>query len=81
METQEKNSAQDFLKLMNQIKYFTQLKPDEKKEDLFTLELKVSGYNEVNLLINDILKVCIVALESDPPYVSRFIRHPEINVM
>ncbi|MNR39664.1 hypothetical protein D3C85_1578900 [compost metagenome] len=45
------------------------------------MELKVSGYNEVNSMLADILKVSILALEHDPPYVSRTIQNPEINVM
>ena len=81
MEIEEKDSVTDFLKLMDNIKYFTKLKPDEKKENLFNVELKVSGYNDLNLMIADILKVSILALESEPPYVSDVIHNPEINVM
>jgi hypothetical protein len=81
METLNKESIADFLERMNRIEYFTQLKRDQKKEDLFILELKVSGYNEVSLMIADILKVSILALDSDPPYISDTIRNPEINVL
>ncbi|MFV8343583.1 hypothetical protein [Flavobacterium sp. XS2P39] len=81
MEIEEKDSVTDFLKLMNRINYFTKLTPDEKKEDLFTLELKVSGYKDVSSMVSDLLKVSILALESDPPYISRAIRNPEINVL
>lgn len=81
METLNKESIADFLERMNRIEYFTQLKRDQKKEDLFILELKVSGYNELNLMVADILKVSILALDSDPPYISHTIRNPEINVL
>jgi hypothetical protein len=81
MGTQEKDLKTDFVQLVNKFKYFTKLKPDPKNEELFVMELKVSGYNEVNSMLADILKVSILALENDPPYVSRTIQNPEINVM
>jgi hypothetical protein len=69
------------LQLVNKFKYFTKLKPDRKNGESFIVELKVSGYSEVNSMLADILKVSILALENDPPYVSRTIQNPEINVM
>lgn len=81
METDEKDSKTDLVQLVNRFKYFTKLKPDPKNEELFVMELKVSSYNEINSMLSDILKVSILALENDPPYVSRTIQNPEINVM
>lgn len=81
METQEKDLKADFVQLVNKFKYFTRLKPDPKNGELFVVELKVSGYNELNSMISDILKVSILAIESDVPYVSRTLFNPEINVM
>lgn len=81
METQEKDLKTDFVQLVNKFKYFTKLKPDPKNEELFVMELKVSGYRELNSMIADILKVSILAIESDAPYVSRTLVNPEINVM
>jgi len=81
MEAEEKDLRRDFVSLMNRINYFTKLKPDQEKENSFVVELKVSGYNELSLMIADLLKVSILALESDPPYVSELIRNPEINVL
>jgi hypothetical protein len=81
METQEKDSKTELIQLVNRFQYFTKLKPDPKNGELFIMELKVSGYNEVKSMLADILKVSILALENDPPYVSRTIQNPEINVM
>jgi hypothetical protein len=81
METQQKDLKTDFVQLVNKFKYFTKLKPDPKNGELFIVELKVSGHSEVNSMLADILKVSILALEHDPPYVSRTIQNPEINVM
>lgn len=81
MEAVNKESIVDFLKRMNKTEYFTLLIPDEKEEDLFTLELKFSGYNEVRAMVSDLLKVSILTLDSDRPSLSPAIRNPEINVM
>jgi hypothetical protein len=81
MEAEEKDLRRDFVSLMNRINYFTTLKPDQEKENSFVVELKVSGYNELSIMIVDLLKVSILALESDPPYVSNLILNPEINVL
>ncbi|MNR16446.1 hypothetical protein D3C85_1330500 [compost metagenome] len=69
MEPQEKDLKTDFVQLVNKFKYFTKLKPDLNNEELFVMELKVSGYKELNLMLSDILKVSILALENDAPYV------------
>ncbi|KAF2331978.1 hypothetical protein [Flavobacterium daemonense] len=81
MEIEEKDSHRDFVSLMNKIDFFTKLKTDQEKENSFVLEVKVSGYNELSIMIADLLKVSILALESDPPYVSELIRNPQINVL
>lgn len=81
MKALNKDSLADFLELMNKIKYFTKLKPDSKKEDLFNVEIKVSCYNELNLMVADLIKVSILALDSEPPYISGSIRNPQINIM
>jgi len=81
METQEKDSRADFLKIVNKFNYFTKLKRDPKSAELFVMELKISGYTELSSMLSDLLKVSILALEHDPPYVSRTIPNPEINVM
>jgi hypothetical protein len=81
METPNKESTANFFDLMNNINYFTKLKPDSKKENWFNVELKVSGYNELNLMVADLLKASILALDSEAPYISNAIINPEINVM
>ena len=67
MKTENKESVTEFLDLMSKIKYFTKLKPDNKNSNLFKIELKIASYNELNLLVSDLLKVSIAALKSDAP--------------
>lgn len=81
MKVNAKDSVSDFLNLVNRSAYFTKLKSDEKKDDVLTLELKVTGYNKANLLVRDLLKVSILALESDPLCVSQVVELPEVNVL
>lgn len=81
METPKKDSMTDFLKIVNKFNYFSKLKPDPKSAELFVMELKISRYTELNSMLSDILKVSILALEHDLPYVSQTIPNPEINVM
>ena len=67
MKTDPKESVTEFLDLMSKIKYFTKLKPDNKKSNLFKTELRIASYTELNLLVSDLLKVSIAALKSDAP--------------
>ena len=67
MKADHKESVTEFLDLMSKIKYFTKLKPDNKNNNLFKTELKIASYNELNLLVSDLLKVSIAALKSDTP--------------
>ena len=67
MKAEHKESVTEFLDLMSKIKYFTKLKPDNKNSNLFKTELKIASYNELNLLVSDLLKVSIAALKSDVP--------------
>jgi hypothetical protein len=70
MKTEHKESLTEFLDLMSKIKYFTKLKPDHKNSNLFKTELKIASYNELNLLVSDLLKVSIAALKSDTAHSS-----------
>ncbi|MEO8239334.1 MAG: hypothetical protein ABI793_04310 [Flavobacterium sp.] len=67
MKTDHNEPVTELLDLMSRIKYFTKLKPDNKNRNLFKtgLELKVSSYNELNLLVSDLLKVSIAVLKSN----------------
>jgi len=67
MKAEHKESVTEFLDLMSKIKYFTKLKPDNKNGNLFKTELKIASYNELNLLVSDLLRVSIAALKSDTP--------------
>jgi len=67
MKTEHQESVTEFLDLMSKIKYFTKLKPDNKNGNLLKTELKIASYNELNLLVSDLLRVSIAALKSDTP--------------
>lgn len=81
MEAEKKDPISDFVTLLNRVNYFPKLSSDQEKEGSFIVQLKVSGYNELSIMIADLLKVSILALECDPPYVSELIHKPEINVL
>ena len=74
-------NTETIMTLMQKANFFKTLKQDHKKDNLFTAEIQLSGYNDLILTISDLLKASILALDSEPPYVSGSIFSPEINVM
>ena len=81
MDTSSTEATETIITLMQKANFFKTLKQDHKKESLFTAEIKVSGYIDLIGIISDLLKASILALDSEPPYVSGSIFNPEINVM
>ena len=81
METEEKKEAIDLMSVMGEIRYFGRLKPYKDKDNLFTVDLKVTGYTDLSLMITDLLKASISALEFDSECISTAVSSPEINVM
>ena len=67
MEKNSNVSFDQFVDLMNRIKYFTVLKEVESNRDqqLHKVELVVSGYIDLSSMLIGFLKLCIVALEQD----------------
>lgn len=81
MEKQNKEQAETLLELMTKSNYFTKLKPEHKKDNSFTIPLKVSSYNELNMMVSDLLKASIILLNPEAKSFSSFTKDQNINVM
>ncbi|WP_343697337.1 hypothetical protein [Flavobacterium sp.] len=78
---QNKERTEKLLVLMNERKYFTKLKPEHKEENSFTIPLKVSSYNELNLMVSDLLKASIVLMNKEARSLAVFHKDTDINVL
>jgi hypothetical protein len=76
-----KERAEELLELINKGKYFKKLKPVPKETNSFTIPLKVSSYNEVNLMVYDLLKASLILLNPDANGLSSFTKDNDLNVM
>ncbi|KAF2338071.1 hypothetical protein [Flavobacterium ginsenosidimutans] len=81
MKIQNKERAEELLGIINKGKYFTTLKPEPKETNSFTIPLKVSSYNELNLMVSDLLKASIILLNPDAQSLSSFTKDNNVNVM
>lgn len=81
MELQNKERAEELLEFINNGRYFTKLKPETKENNSFTIPLKVSSYNEINLMVSDMLKASIILLNPDARGLSSFTKDQNINIM
>lgn len=67
METQHKQQVVEFLELVKERKHFKKLETESNKDNSFSVKLKVSGYNELNLMVSDLLKAGIILLNERFP--------------
>ena len=81
MEIQNKERAAQLLELIDKRKYFKKLKSDNKIGNSFDVTLKVSGYNQLSLMVSDLLKASIFLLHHDTPSLSSHTVNTDINVM
>lgn len=81
METQNTERAEELLALINKGRYFTKLNPVPKEINSYTIPLKVSSYNELNLMVSDLLKASIILLNPDANGLSSFTKDNNVNVM
>lgn len=65
METQHKKQVTEFLESMKRINKFKKLKTENNSDNSFSVNLKVSGYNELNLMVSSLLKASIILLNDD----------------
>ncbi|MFD1603192.1 hypothetical protein ACFSJW_06170 [Flavobacterium artemisiae] len=81
MEIKNNERAEELLELINKGRYFTKLKPEHKENNSFTIPLNVSGYNELNLMVSDLLKASIILLNPEAKGLSSFTKDRDVNVM
>lgn len=79
METKNKEKVTEFLESMKRLNKFDKLKPDNTSDNWFSVKLKVSSYNELNLMVSDLLKASIILLNNDARDTS--IIKDSVNVM
>lgn len=65
MEIKHKEKVTEFLESMKRINKFKKLKSENNSNNSFTVNLKVSGYNELNLMVSSLLKASIILLNDD----------------
>lgn len=81
MEIQHKEQVTEFLESMNRINKFTKLKPENSNDNSLNVTLRVSCYNELNLMVSDLLKASIILLNDDVRNLSNTTKVSDINVM
>ncbi|WP_173966931.1 hypothetical protein [Flavobacterium collinsii] len=81
MEMQHKKQVLEFLESMNRRNKFNKLKPENYSDNSFSIPLKVSGYNELNLMVSDLLKASIILLNDDARNLSSIVSVSDIHVM
>lgn len=81
IEIENKERAEELLELINKGSYFSKLKPVPKETNSFTIPLKVSSYNELNLMVSDLLKASIILLNPDANSLSSFTKDNNVNIM
>lgn len=78
METEKSKKLEDIKKLAFQ--YFNTLKPVNDKKKLYTAQIKFLNYYELGCVINDMLKLCVLALDQDAHKISESNKNSAINV-
>ena len=58
----------------------TGLKGHPKMGDCYTVTLNFSGYGSLYATVNDLMKLCTVALLTEPPYISPMVGNPNIDL-
>ena len=81
MEIQHKEQITEFLESTNRINKFTKLKPENSNDNSLSVTLRVSCYNELNLMVSDLLKASIILLNDDVRNLSNTTKVSDINVM
>lgn len=80
METNDIRSLPELFEHIGKMKFFSILKPDKKSEGSYEAKIEFTGYTDLLCTVMDIIKVSVLALDTDEPYNSTLISHPEVNV-
>lgn len=81
METKHTKQVTEFLESMKRINKFNKLNSENKSDNSFSVTLKVSGYNELNLMVSDLLKSSIVLMNKEARSLANFESDTDINVV
>ncbi|QDW20643.1 hypothetical protein [Flavobacterium sp. KBS0721] len=81
MERQHTKQVKEFLESMNRINKFDKLKSENRSDNSFSVTVKVSGYNELNLMVSDLLKSSIVLMNKEARSLAVFESDTDINVV
>lgn len=79
METQNTEQTAKFLEVLKKGKDFKKLKSDTANENFFSVKLNVSSYNELNMMVSDLLKASIILLNKEVRSMS--VLKDDVNVM
>ncbi|OXE95006.1 hypothetical protein BC749_1143 [Flavobacterium araucananum] len=78
MEAKEIKDLEYLRKLMSL--YLNTLKTPIDNTEYYTAQIKLSNYSELGCIISNMLKLCILALDSEAQKISETIKNPSINV-
>lgn len=60
--------------------YLNTLKPANDKKDFYVAEIKLANYGELGCVITNMLKLCVLALDTEAQKISETIKNPSVNV-
>lgn len=60
--------------------HFSMLKPDPKLQAVYSLEIKVTGYSDMLALASNLVKMCVLTVQTEEPHMSDLIKHPFIDI-
>lgn len=78
MEIQHTKQVTAFLESMKRMNKFSTL---QSEDNSFSVPLKVSGYNELNIMVSDLLKASIVLMNKEARSLANFESDTDINVV
>lgn len=78
MEITEIKDLEYLKKIMN--RYLNTLKTPTVSTEYYTAEIKLLHYGELGCVISNMLKLCILALDSEAQEISKRIKNPSIDV-
>lgn len=81
MEIQHKEKITEFLESMKRRNKFNKLNSENRSDNSFSVTLKVSGYNELNLMVSDLLTSSIVLMNKEARSLANFESDTEVNVV
>lgn len=78
MEAKEIKDLEYLKKLMSL--YLNTLKTSKNNTEYYTAEIKLLHYGELGCVITNMLKLCILALDSEAQEISKRIKNPSVDV-